>query len=133
MKSFTRMAAMALVATTCVVAVAKEPTVKVFILAGQSNMEGHGKVEYGRNPDFDPNTKGSPQEIKGGLGGLRYLATHPDTVAKYRHLLDADGNWIVRNDVWVYTTTPGREKGPLTVGYGKGAWFGPEFAFGHVL
>jgi len=112
---------------------AADKTVKVFILAGQSNMVGHGKVEFGRNPDYDPSDKKSQREIKGGIAGLRYLATHPKTRDKYGHLLDAQGNWVVRDDVWIYSTAPGKTTGKLTTGFGKGAWFGPELGFGHVV
>ena len=41
--------------------------VKVFILAGQSNMVGHGKSEWGRNPDYDPADPESDEYIIGGL------------------------------------------------------------------
>ena len=105
--------------------------VKVFILAGQSNMEGHGKVEMGRNPDYVEGDKSSKREIEGGLAGLRHLATNPETADQYSHLLGEDGQWIERDDVWVITTTSGRKSGPLTVGFGKGNWFGPELQFGH--
>jgi hypothetical protein len=105
-------------------------TVKVFILAGQSNMEGHGKVEMGRNPEWEEGAEGVPREIKGGIGGLRALATDPETKAEYGKFLDADGKWIERNDVYIYTTTPGKAKGNLSVGFGKGGWFGPELGFG---
>jgi alpha-galactosidase len=109
------------------------PTVKVFILAGQSNMVGHGKVEMGRNPNYDKTEKGSKREIKGGLGCLRALATDQATANTYKHLLDADGNWVERDDVSIYTTTSGKQKGPLTVGFGAGNWFGPELGFGQVV
>jgi len=110
-----------------------EGPVEVFILAGQSNMEGHGKVEWGRDPNYDPNLPGAKREILGGLGCLRRLATDPKTVDRYKHLMDADGKWVVRDDVWVYSTTDGGEKGRLTVGFGAGVWFGPELGFGHVV
>lgn len=105
--------------------------VKVFILAGQSNMEGHGKVEMGRNPNYDKTDKSSQREIKGGLACLRQLATSPATRKQYGHLLGDDGRWVKRDDVWVHTTTSGRKSGKLTVGFGKGNWFGPELQFGH--
>ncbi|HUT13878.1 MAG TPA: sialate O-acetylesterase [Thermoguttaceae bacterium] len=40
--------------------------VKVFILAGQSNMEGHGKLEWGRDPNYDPETPGAevPPDVR---------------------------------------------------------------------
>ncbi len=110
---------------------APEGPVKIFILAGQSNMEGHGKVEMGRNPNYDKNDKSSKREIRGGIAGLRHLATTAATAKQYGHLLGKDGKWIERDDVWMHTTTSGRKTGKLTVGFGKGQWFGPELQFGH--
>ena len=113
---------------------AAEKPLKVFILAGQSNMEGHGKVEEGRNPDFDPKKPGSEPEIAGGLGSLRYMIKNPAAAAKYKHLVGADGKWIVRDDAWIYSTTAGTKKGKLSVGFGaNGVWIGPEFGFGMVV
>ena len=105
-------------------------TVQVFILAGQSNMEGHGKVDWGRNPEYDKSKKGSKREIKGGIGCLRTLATDPRTAPTYKKFLDSEGNWVERDDVFIYTTTSGKKKGRLSVGFGKGNWFGPELGFG---
>jgi hypothetical protein len=116
------------------VAGAAAPPVKVFILAGQSNMVGHGKVEMGRNPDYDPKEAGSKTEIPGGIGCLRYLLTNPKTADQYKHLADANGKWVVRDDVWILSTTEGgTKKGALTTGFGAGVWFGPELGFGHVV
>ena len=56
---------------------------KVFILAGQSNMQGHGRTEYGRNPE---NLNGSL--IVGGIGSLRGATTRDPL--KYGYLLDAN-------------------------------------------
>ncbi|OVE74838.1 hypothetical protein BVX97_06150 [bacterium E08(2017)] len=108
-------------------------TVKVFILAGQSNMVGHGKVENGRNPDYDPEDPKTKKEVPSGLGSLRYLLTNPKTASQYQHLADDAGNWIIRDDVWIYSTASGKQKGKLTTGFGKGAWFGPELGFGHIV
>ena len=73
---------------------------KVYILAGQSNMVGKGRVEVGRNP-ADPSVTRFP----GGLGSLRnMLNRNPE---KYNYLADpanpVGGNpgWLKRNDVWV--------------------------------
>jgi hypothetical protein len=112
---------------------AAEKTVKVFILAGQSNMVGHGKVEMGRNPDYVKGKEGSKREIKGGMACLRTLATDPKTAAKYKPWLGADGKWVEREDVLIYSTAPGKKTGKLSVGFGKGGWFGPELGFGHVV
>lgn len=112
---------------------AEPDTLKVFVLAGQSNMVGHGKVEYGRDPNYDPNQPGAQREIVGGVGGLRHLATTPSAASRFQHTLANDGGWAVRDDVWVFSTAPGKESGPHTVGFGKGSWFGPEYAFGHIV
>lgn len=91
------------------------PPVKVFILAGQSNMEGAGRVE------------GDPKR-NGGKGSLSYLAANSE---KFKHLKDKDGKWIARDDVSIWYL--GR-KGKLAPGFGaKGSSIGPELGFGHVV
>ena len=60
-------------------AAADEP-LKVFVLAGQSNMEGHGFV------------KADPQR-NGGKGSLEHAAKDPATADRFKHLLGKDGNW----------------------------------------
>jgi len=93
--------------------------VQVFILAGQSNMEGQGEI------------KPKPNSTNGGKGTLEYLVKDPATAAQFRHLVDSSGNFVVRNDVWIWYL--GR-KGGLTVGYGaKSGVIGPELQFGHVV
>ena len=92
--------------------------VKVFILAGQSNMEGHGIIQ------MDP-------KRNEGKGSLEYLVKDPVTAKRYGHLIDDDGKWVVRDDVWIWYL--GRQGG-LTVGYGaRGDRIGPELQFGCVL
>jgi len=90
-----------------------EKAVKVFVLTGQSNMEGKGLAEHLDTYKDDPLIR--------------------DT---YAMLKDGDG-WAVRDDVWItYPTKAGGEKhGRLTVGYGtKGETsIGPEFGFGHTV
>lgn len=82
--------------------------VKVFILAGQSNMEGQG-------------------EIGGGKGSLEFLAKDPASASRYKHLLDKDGKWVVRDDVWCSYGN----KGKLTAGgFAAGGCIGPELGFG---
>src|SRR5882724_8671009 len=73
--------------------------VKVFILAGQSNMEGKAKVSL-----------------------LEYQAQQPATRDLFKHLRKGD-KWVVRDDVWVKYL---KEKGNLTVGYGSPKCIGPE-------
>lgn len=92
---------------------AGEP-VKVFILAGQSNMEGFGQVEA--NP-----------ERHGGKGSLSYLVENDP---KYKHLRRGS-NWVERDDVSVWFL--GR-KDKLAPGFGvRSTTIGPEFGFGHVM
>jgi alpha-galactosidase len=97
---------------------AKKGPLKVFILAGQSNMQGQGKVA-------------SDAKSNGGKGSLQYLTENPATAARFKPLVDKNGHWTVRNDVWIWYL--GR-KGPLTVGYGvKEDRIGPELGFGLVM
>ncbi|MCX5676968.1 MAG: sialate O-acetylesterase [Planctomycetota bacterium] len=92
--------------------------VKVFILAGQSNMEGQGAIQA------DP-------KKNEGKGSLEYLVKTPATADRYKHLVDKDGKWIVRDDVWIWYL--GR-KGGLTAGYGaREDRIGPELQFGHLM
>ena len=92
--------------------------VKVFILAGQSNMEGHGFVAA------DP-------KRNEGKGSLEFAAKNPPTADKFKHLLGKDGKWAVRDDVWIHYL--GR-KGKLTAGFGvKDDRIGPELGFGFVV
>jgi len=93
---------------------AEEP-LKVFILAGQSNMQGQGEL------------------TDGAQGNLQYMVdTDPDT---FGHLKDG-GDWVVRDDVWIsYARTDTNIlRGGLTVGLGAANdTIGPELQFGHVM
>ena len=92
--------------------------IKVFILAGQSNMEGQGFI------------KADPKRNE-GKGSLEHLTKDPATAAMFKHLLAKDGKWAVRDDVWIHYLD---RKGKLTVGYGaKEDRIGPELGFGHVV
>jgi len=98
---------------------AAQGPLKVFILAGQSNMEGHAVA----------NT-------------LDYLGEDPEHGALLKKIKKEDGSWVVRKDVWIWYL--GR-KGDLELGYGAGSgeksafginlgkMFGPELAFGIVM
>lgn len=80
--------------------------VRVFVLAGQSNMEGKA-----------PNT----------------LLDHQATDAKTRDLfvhLRKDDKWAVRDDVFIKFLD---RKGPLTVGYGSPGRTGVELEFGTAM
>lgn len=112
---------LALIVVLCVagsaVAADKKP-LRVFVLAGQSNMEGHGAV------------KADPKR-NGGKGSLEFVAKDAATSAKYKHLLAADGSWAVRNDVYISYLD---RKGKLTAGFGvKEDRVGPELGFGWVM
>src|SRR5262249_27066443 len=91
---------------------------KVFILAGQSNMQGTGFVRA------DP-------KRNGGKGSLEYLVKDPATADRFKHLMGKDGTWAVRDDVWIHYLD---RKGWLTVGFGVGEdRIGPELGFGFVV
>ena len=102
-------------------------TLRVFLLAGQSNMEGHGVA------DLD-----DPRDYNGGRGNLRtFLATAAGR-AEFADLAATDGRWPERDDVFVtYLTMHGERKvGPLSVGFGayQGKHhLGPELGIGRVL
>ena len=83
-----------------------EKPVKVFILAGQSNMEGK-----------------APNAL------LDYQATDPKTKDLFAHLRKSD-QWIVRDDAFIKFLD---RKGPLTVGYGSPGRTGPELEFGTAM
>ena len=99
---------------------------KVFILAGQSNMEGQAVVDL-EGKDYNE-----------GKGTLVQLMGDPTKAPMFRHLRDKQGRWVVREDVWVRYQ---REQGPLLHGplrfgfsvYGDAHHFGPELQFGHVV
>ena len=113
--------------------------IEVFILCGQSNMVGHGKVEMGRNPHYNPKDPKSQKYIRGGLGSLRAMVN--DNPKKFgpngtTPLVDANGKWLVRKDVKIYAYRDGHtSKGGLTVGFGApgSRWIGPEYGFGQVV
>ena len=93
-------------------------TVKVFILAGQSNMEGHGKVN-------------AEQKANAGKGSLEWLVKNDDTAPRFKHLADVTGQWIAREDVQIWYL--GRT-GNLTPSFGfREGYIGPELGFGHVV
>ena len=85
---------------------AAEKPVRVFILAGQSNMEGKA-----RNALLD------------------YQATDAKTRDLFAHLRK-DDHWIVRNDVFIKFLD---RSGPLTVGFGSPGCTGVELEFGTLM
>jgi Carbohydrate esterase, sialic acid-specific acetylesterase len=107
-------------------AVAAPLPVKVFILAGQSNMEGQAVVDK------------VGKDYNEGKGTLAALMADPAKAARFKHLRGADGKWTVRDDVWVRYQREDRPllTGPLALGfavYGDVHHFGPELQFGHVM
>ncbi len=80
--------------------------IKVFILAGQSNMEGKAKISL-----------------------LEYQVDQTETRDFFKHLRK-DGKWVVRDDVWINFLN---RKGNLTVGFGSPNCIGPELEFGNTV
>lgn len=100
--------------------------IKVFILAGQSNMEGQGVVSMNHEEYYN-----------GGKGNLVWSMEQGKTKEMMKHLKDATGKWLVRNDVDItFKNKKGIRKGPLTIGftgYGGSSHIGPELQFGHIV
>jgi hypothetical protein len=82
---------------------------KVYILAGQSNMQGKAKAFT-----------------------LQHLAMDPVTVPMLAKIQKPDGTHRVYQNVWISSLGTAREEqvGNLTVGYGGGDKIGPELTFG---
>lgn len=103
----------------CSRGMAAEKRLKVYILAGQSNMEGHAGIET-----FD------------------YIGDDPATAPMLTEMRGPDGNPRICEKVWISYYTGGGEHsgegfGQLTAGYGArgnptedGGKIGPEFTFG---
>lgn len=87
-------------------AIAAENAVKIFILAGQSNMEGKAPNGLFDHQAADAKTK--------------------DTFAHLRK----DGKWVERSDVFIKFL---ERKGPLTLGYGSPGRTGAELEFGTTM
>ncbi|MCP4377661.1 MAG: sialate O-acetylesterase [bacterium] len=102
--------------------VASNGKLKVFILAGQSNMQGYGFISAGKDGDLD------------------YAAKND-----FKYLKDASGKWVERKDVFYYHKSfVGRTRSEdvkactLSVDnvkkiYRRNPSIGPELTFGHVL
>jgi len=100
--------------------------IRVFVLAGQSNMEGQAVADL------------EGKDYNGGKGTLKSLLKDPKQAARFAYLQKAEGQWTVRDDVQVrYQPQHGALKvGPLTLGftpYEDRHHFGPELQFGHVV
>lgn len=93
-------------------AAAETKPLKVFILCGQSNMQGHAHVRTMDTMRLDPKTKPILEAMRG-----------------------ADGEPVVLDDVWISSIGSSEEEkiGKLTAGFGPeqgGPKIGPEFTFG---
>ncbi|MCA9262420.1 MAG: hypothetical protein KDA60_01170 [Planctomycetales bacterium] len=104
-----------LTSTSCV-ALAAQP-LRVYILAGQSNMQGHAQV-----------------------GTIDHLAMDPKTTPLWKEMRDTDGTPRVLERVWIssigHDGTETERHGKLTAGYGASGRepkIGPEFTFGITM
>lgn len=102
------------------------PTLRVFLLAGQSNMEGQAVVDLDHEKYYNGG-RGTLQRVMKDAKGDRYA-----------HLVDDAGKWAVRDDVVVWYRAAGKRMkvGKLSIGYAvyEGRHhFGPELQFGHVI
>jgi hypothetical protein len=87
--------------------------VKVYIMSGQSNMVGFGRV---------------------GGSGPGTLQTIVKGENKFPNLVDGSGAWIARNDVTYRGVVTAVGDGPLAPGFGANSGsFGPELGFGQVM
>ena len=114
-----------LTSTLLAITIAEAKPLKVFILAGQSNMEGHARIET-----FD------------------YIGDDPATAPLLKMMRGADGKPAVADNAWISYLTGqpegnanGEGTGKLTAGYGArgsnptqdGGKIGPEFTFGLAM
>ena len=82
---------------------------------------------FGRGGRMD--SAGSGERIVPGT-----LETVVKTEGKFPHLVDDEGRWTTRRDVWYKGLVTATANQWLTVGCGAGAGaIGPELQFGHVL
>jgi Carbohydrate esterase, sialic acid-specific acetylesterase len=99
--------------------------IKVFILAGQSNMEGQGLVAMD-----------DAQNYNGGKGNLVWSMANSKSAEKMKKL-KKDDQWVVRDDVQIsFKVNEDVRKGGLTIGYtgyGGNTHIGPELSFGFVM
>lgn len=105
---------------------ADEQSTVVFILAGQSNMEGQGVVQMNDTKNYNS-----------GKGNLIWSMQNSRSKSQMQHLQTSDGQWVVRDDVQIrFKFRDNVRKGGLTIGYtgyGNSSHIGPELQFGHVV
>jgi hypothetical protein len=91
---------------------AEQKPLKVFILAGQSNMQGHAQVRT-----------------------FSHIGMDPETAPLLAEMLSAEGTPKVSEKVWISYLSQDLEKsGPLTAGFGADEnKIGPEFTFGLTM
>lgn len=89
-----------------------EKPVKVFILAGQSNMQGHAQVRT-----------------------LPHLGLSANSAPLLAKILDSDGDAKTHENVWItYLSSGGIKSGPLSTGFGANdEKIGPELMFGIAM
>ncbi len=109
-----RLAAIFVLSLLCTSHVSAKTPLKVFVLVGQSNMQGHAEIST-----FD------------------HVGMDPATAPLLKKMRKADGTPRVCDNVWISSIgNDGTEEefhGPLTAGYGakgRGTKIGPEFTFG---
>jgi len=95
---------------------------RIYILAGQSNMQGHAMIRT-----------------------IDYIGDDPATLPLYKKMVDAQGKPVVAEHVWVsdlngFKENNGVTNGRLTAGFGArqtptvlGEKIGPEFTFGLTM
>ncbi len=101
----------------------KTNPVRIFILAGQSNMQGQGEIEM----------KQSFIDKNGGLGTLEYMTAN---MPEYQWIVDSQGNWRTWEDCWIHyeRSSASTKYGDLTVAYGgANDEIGPELGFGRTV
>jgi hypothetical protein len=105
------------------------PIFHVFLLAGQSNMQGQGVVDMD-HPDY----------YNGGKGTLVRVMEQTKTPGLYSHLKDKEGKWIEREEAFIrYRNKQGVMTGGVSIGFtGYGSMnnrhhIGPELQIGHRL
>ena len=95
-------------------------TLRVFIFAGQSNMEGQGVVSMDHEKHYN-----------GGKGNLVWSMENSASKDLMKHLRNSKGEWAERDDVEISFKARGKlRKGLLGIGY-TGLF--DELAFGGML